>query len=149
MNYLATYTTIFMEDRDACVADTTSKANNGYYMYTSYPSPAERVLLRESSVCGKRLTAAVSILLISLVCVAMVDEALSCLVALQAKQKPRVLHRNKRYLVPHKNRHNTCVFSLRCSSLAINTFVSSATLRSEILQHWVTQPLQAFPYYTG
>ena len=29
------------------------------------------------------------------------------LVVLQAKQKPRVLHRNKRYVVPHKNRHRT------------------------------------------
>ena len=109
MNYLATYTTILKEDRDACVADT-SKANNGYY--TSYPSPAKRALLHESSVHGKRLTVAVSFLMISLVCVAMVDGTLSCLVVLQAKQKPQVLHRNKRYVVQHKNRHNTCVFSL-------------------------------------
>ena len=81
------YTTLLKEDKDACVADKctcTSKANNGYY--TSYPSPAGRTLLRESSMRGKRLTAAVSFSLISLVHVAMVDKTISYLVALQAKQ---------------------------------------------------------------
>ena len=77
-------------------------------------------------MCGKRLPAAVSLLLISLVLVAMVDEALSHLVALQAKQKPRVLNRNKRYVVQHKI-DTIPVFSalfLRCSSRAINEFIS-------------------------
>ena len=46
--------------------------------------------------------------LISLACMAMVDETLSCFVALQANLKPRVLHRNKRYVLLHKYRHNTC-----------------------------------------
>ena len=57
-------TTILKEDRDACVADT-SKSNNSYY--TSYPSPAGRALLCESSVLGKWLTVAVSFSMISLV----------------------------------------------------------------------------------
>ena len=64
---------------------------------------------------------------------AMVDETLSRLVVLQAKEKPRVLHRNKRYVVRIKiDTIHVPVFSalcLRCSSLAINAFVSSATLR--------------------
>ena len=34
--------------------------------------------------------------------VAKVNETLSRLVVLQAKQKPRILHRNKRYVVWHK-----------------------------------------------
>ena len=38
----------------------------------------------------------------SWVCVTKVNETLSRLVTLQAKQKPRVLYRNKRYVVPHK-----------------------------------------------
>ena len=76
------------------------------------PEPAGRPLLGKSSVRGKQLKEAVRFSLISLVCVAMVDETLSSPMALQAKQKPRVLHRNKRYVAPHKNRHNTCVFSL-------------------------------------
>ena len=99
------YTTKLKEDKDACVADT-SKANKGYY--TSYPSPAGRALLRESSVSGKQLTAAICFSLISLVCMAMVDETLSHLVALQAKRKPQVVHRNKRYVVPQKNRQYLC-----------------------------------------
>ena len=67
--------------------------------YTLYPSLAGRALLCESSVYGKRLTAAASFSLMSLVCVAMVDKTLFRLVTLQAKQKPQVLHRNKRYSV--------------------------------------------------
>ena len=42
----------------------------------------------------------------------LVDVTLSHLMALQAKQKPQVLHRNKRYVEPHKNGRNTCAFSL-------------------------------------
>ena len=79
------YNNTEVRQRNACIADT-SKANNGYY--TSYPSPAGRALLRESSVHGKRLTAAISFSLLNLVCFAMVDEMLSHLVALKAKQKP-------------------------------------------------------------
>ena len=35
------------------------------------------------------------------------------LVVLQAKRNPRVLHRNERYVVPHKNRHRTSRVSFR------------------------------------
>ena len=110
INYLATYMyTILKEDRHACVVDT-SKANTAITVLTQ--SQQEGRLLCKSSVHGKRLTAA--FLLINLACMAVMDETLSCLLALQAKQKPRELHRNKRYVVQHKNRHNTCtcVFSL-------------------------------------
>ena len=86
VNYLATYTTILEEDRDECIADTVQRSQLGHY--TSTQAQREGRLLRESSVRGRRLTADVSFSLTSLVCLAMVDETLSRLVVLQAKQKP-------------------------------------------------------------
>ena len=123
INYLATYTTILKEDRDSSIADT-SKANNGYY--TWYPSPVGRTQLHDLSVHGKQLTVAESFSLVSLLCMAKVDKMLSRLMALEAKQKAQVLHRNKRYVMLHIKL--TLYLCLRFSSLAINPLVSSATL---------------------
>ena len=82
-------------------------------------------------MCVEKANSSRKLLLISLLHVAMVDRMLSRLVALQAKQKTRVLHRNKKYVVQHVNRHNTCVFSLAFAlfvPVVVNACVSSATL---------------------
>ena len=61
------------------------------------------------------------------------------LVVVQAKRKPRVLHRNERYVVPHNNRHRT--------SDVINTTTSPGQRgfrrrirASQSLQHLCFQP---------
>ena len=111
INYIATYTTILKKkDRDyyrgvkvACIAETSNSH------HASYLSPSGRAIVTGVECMWQRLTVAVSLLQISEVRVAKVNETQSCLIAIQAKQKPRVLHRlrNKRYVVPHKNRHRT------------------------------------------
>ena len=93
LNYLATYTTILKKkDRDyyrgvkvACKAET-SKVGNSHY--ASYPSPSGRATVTGVECVWKRLTVAVSLLQLSEVRVAKVNETQSRLVALQAKQKP-------------------------------------------------------------
>ena len=62
----------------------------------------------------------------------MVNKTPSHLVALREKQKPRVIHRSKRYVATHKHRRNTCVFSL-----VFALFIPSDKTRSCQVQHFV------------
>ena len=63
------------------------------------PEPSGKGIIMRVEYAWQTANSNRKLSLISVVCVAMVNGTLSCLVALQAKQKPRVLHGNKRYVV--------------------------------------------------